>query len=547
MAASATRVERTRQDTSSARTVVHLRRGALAVAGGGLLYAGHPPLDLGWTGLVALVPLLSLARDVGREQRAVRAGLAWGLLAGLVFFGPLLSWLFPFGVIAWVLLMLIEGASLAGFVAGVGWWGERRGRAAFAVVLWVALEALRSAWPLGGFGWGVLGYTQHAGGLFLPVARSLGVLGVSAVLAALAACVEEAGVRVVRSLRAGGADADAVFSAARTPLLVTLSVLVAAVLLAGEPPAPSGRTLDIAAVQASETQFTGAAGAPTVARLDPNRIVQVAGRVLEATRPLAANPPTVTIWPENTLDDDYTDPQNTQIRATVAEGLLLLKGNTLIADALLDGPRPGTLRHALVQIAPDGSVTDLYMKRKLVPFGEYVPFRRWLGGFPPLEQIPSDQIPGNEPGVFDVVGARIGMVICYENLSPELVYSEVRVGADVLVVTTNNTSFGHSPMSRQHLAISQLRAVETGRWVLHAGLSGISGIIDPQGGVHQRTVQFEQAIVRDRLPLVTGRTPAILLARWLAWAAVSLASLALVTRLLGNLAKRPRAHDRSCS
>ncbi|MGH8900836.1 MAG: apolipoprotein N-acyltransferase [Egibacteraceae bacterium] len=506
------------------------------MAGGGLLYAGHPPLDLGWAGLVGLVPLLLLARDVGRERRAVRNGLAWGLLAGLVFFGPLLSWIFPFGVIAWALLVVIQGVSVAGFVAGVAWWGERRGRAAFAVVLWVALEALRSVWPLGGFGWGVLGYTQHAGGLFLPVARSLGVLGVSTALAALAACVEEIGVRVGRSLRAGRVDADAVFSAARTPLLVALSVLVAAVLLAGELPTPSGHTLDVAAVQASGTRFTSAAGAPTVARLDPSRIVQVAGRVLEATRPLAADPPTVTVWPENALDADYTDPRNTQIRAMVTEALGLLGGGTLLTSSFLDGPRPGTLRNATIAVAPDGRVLDSYSKRKLIPFGEYVPFRRWLGGFPPLRQIPYDQIPGHRPGVFDVAGAKVGMVLCYENLFPELVYSEVLTGAEVLVVTTNNTSFGHSPMSRQHLAISQLRAVETGRWVLHAGLSGISGIIDPQGAVHQRTAQFEQAIVRGRLPLVTGRTPAILLSGWLAWTAVVLAVLAFAVRLLGKLA-----------
>jgi apolipoprotein N-acyltransferase len=510
--------------------VTCLRRGALAVAGGGLLYAGHPPLDLGWAALVALVPLLLLARDVGREQRVVRIGLVWGLFAGLVFFGSLLAWIFPFGVIAWVLLVLIKSASVGGFVAGVAWWGERRGRAAFATLLWVALEALRSVWPLGGFGWGVLGYTQHAGGIVLPVARSLGVLGVSAVLAALAACAEEAGVRLVRSLRVGRAGVM-VFNAARTPLLVALGVLVTAVFLAGEPPVPSGRTIDIAAVQASETQFTSVAG---VARLDSGRIVHVAERVLEATRPLAADPPTVTVWPENALDADVTDPRNNKIRTAVAEGLNLLDGGTLLAGVFLDGPRPRTLTHAMVEISPNAEITEQYVKRKPIPFGEYVPFRRWLDWFPPLEQIPYDQVPGHGPHVFDIAGARIGTVICYENVFPELVYSEVRAGATVLVVATNNTSFGQSPMSRQHLAISQLRAIETGRWVLHAGLSGISGIIDPEGGIHQRTAQFKQAIIRDRLPLITGRTPAMLLAGWFGWTVIALVGLALTIRLLGK-------------
>ncbi len=515
-----------------------LRRATLSVTAGLLLYAGHPPLDVGLAGWVALVPLLALARDIARGPRSLRVGLGWGLVAGLVFFGPLISWIFRFGAVAWGLLVFIQAVSVALFTGAVAWFGERRGRAVFAVALWVALEAGRGLWPLGGFGWGVLGYTQHAGGILLPVARTLGVLGISAALATIAACLEEIGARAVRSwpeLPAGGGLGEAVFAAARAPLLTLLATLVAAVLLAGEPPAATGRTIDIAAVQASDVQFTSAAGAPTTARLDPARIRQVAEQVALATLPLADDPPAVTVWPENSLDDDYTDPANTELRALVASALALLDGGTLLADALLDGPEPRTLLHATIQITPDGEVVDRYVKRRLVPFGEYVPLRRWLGGLPPLRQIPVDQLPGDEPGVFDIAGARIGTVICYENIYPQLVHSTVRAGAEVLVVSTNNTSFSPSPMSRQHLAFSQLRAVETGRWILHAGISGISGIVDPHGRVHQRTQQFAQAIVRDDLPLITATTPATVLSPWTPWAAALTAALTLAARrLAGN-------------
>jgi apolipoprotein N-acyltransferase len=507
-----------------------------------LLYAGHPPLDVGLAGVVALVPLLRLARDVGRGPQPVRAGLGWGFAAGLVFFGPLLIWLIRFGVVPWSLLAVSQAASIALFVGGVAWFGERRGRAVFAVALWVGLEMGRSLWPLGGFGWGVLGYTQHAGGLFLPVARTLGVSGISAMLATIAACLEETVERVARWIPDSrrGAAAGTIFAATRAPLLAMLTTLVGAVLVACEPPPPTGRTIDIASVQARDTQFTNAAGA-TMSRLDPVRIKRVAELVAHATRPLAEDPPAVTVWPESSLDADYTDPANAQLRGFITQTLELLDGGTLLADGLLNGPRPNTLVNAMMEIAPDGRIVDRYVKRRLVPFGEYVPFRRWLGGYPLLQQIPVDQLPGRGPGVFDIAGARIGTVICYENVFPDLVYSTVRAGAEVLVVSTNNASYGQTAMSRQHLAFSQLRAIETGRWILHAGLSGISGIVDPQGQVHQRTAQFEQAIVRGDLPLVSGTTPATLVAPWIGWVAALTAGLALVARLTGSDRQRSPA------
>jgi apolipoprotein N-acyltransferase len=510
------------------------RRLALAVAAGALLYSAHPPFDLGAAGIVALIPLLLLARDLDASDRPARGGLGSGLLAGVVFFGPLLWWIFRFGVVAWTLLVVIQAVSVALFVAAVAWFGaDRAGRGVFAVALWVALEAARGTWPFGGFGWGLLGASQHGGGVFLPIARTLGVLGVSAALAAVAVCLEEIGVRAARALpgalREADTPADSVFRAARTPLLTLIGVLVAAVLLSNEPPPASDRTLDIAAIQAAGIETTAAAG---VSRVDPGRIVEVASLMADASGPLAADPPAVTVWPENALDADYTNPSNAELRAAVGRTLAILDGGSLLANSMLDGPRPRTLYNAMLEIGPDGEVVDRYIKRKPVPFGEYIPFRRWLDWFPPLRQIPNDVLGSAEPGVLTVAGARIGTVICYENAFPDLVHSQVDAGAELLVVATNNTAFGPTAMSRQHLALSQLRAVETGRWVLHSGISGVSGVVDPFGRITQQTQQFARAIVRADLPLVDGRTPATVIAPWLGWTAVIAATLALVARAL---------------
>ena len=436
-------------------------------------------------------------------------------------FLPLLTWLLRFGVIAWVLLAALQAAFVAVFVAGVAWYGERRGRAVAAVAWWVALEALRSVWPLGGFAWGVLGYTQHDLGLLRDAARSVGVLGVSVLCAALGAAVE-AGAASVRRL--GRAPAEVTFERLRWPLGTALLVLVAAVLLRGAPPEPTGRTVDIAAVQADDVAFTDAAG---VTREDAGRIVSVAEEVLAATRPLAEDPPEVTVWPENSVDADLTDPVASEI---LDEALALLDGGPLLVTHIADGPRPGTITNELTVVDADG-IGDSYVKRHPVPFGEYVPWRRVLGGFPPLRVIPRDMVAGEGPVVLDVAGARVGPVICFENTYPSLVADEVRAGADVLVVSTNNTSFRGSAMSAQHLAFSQLRAIETGRWVLHSGLSGISAVIGPDGEVSQETQPLTDAIVRADLPLVEGMTPAMRLAGLVPWAALLVVLAAVVLRL----------------
>lgn len=494
-----------------------LRRAALAVGGGALLFAGHPPLDYGWAGVVALVPLVALGREVERT----RAALGWGLLSGVVFFAPLLLWIQRFGVLPWVLLSLLQAASVAAFVAGVAAWRSRPGRVAMVVVWWVGLEALRTAVPLGGFPWGVLGYTQHDGGPFLPVARAFGVLGVSAALAAVAALIEEAlaSPRRVRGLALPGVG--------------VLLVVGLCLVVGGAPPEPTGETVDIAAVQGNDIELP-----PVVDRDDLERVEAVAELQLAATRLLEQapeGPPAVAVWPENALD---SDPRNDpELGAIVGQTLEILQGGSLLAGVLLDGQQEDTFLNTVAQFDASGQIVDVYEKRKLVPFGEYVPWRSVLGDFPPLRAIANDGMPGTEPGVFDVAGAHIGPVTCFESIFPAIVRSQVLAGADVLVVSTNNASFGRTPASAQHLAFSQLRAVETGRWVLHAGISGISAVVDPRGRVTQRTDLFEQTVVRADLPLIEGRTVATRVGEWpgrtaLAASALGIAAL-LVTRRRG--------------
>jgi apolipoprotein N-acyltransferase len=499
------------------------RRLLLALLAGLALYAGHPPLDWSWVGIVALAPLIALGRDLGAAPRPVRAGLAWGFLAGAVFFGALIGWVRLTDWLGMALLVATQAAFVGAFVAGLARWGRRPGFPVVAALWWVGLEAVRGAAPFGGFAWGILGYTQHDGP-FLLVARTLGVLGVSLVLAGIAAALEEA------VHRARAAPRRAV-----TPAAIGAGVAVAGLLLTLIPaPPPEARTVDVAAVQGYDVE--GSTGRSL------SRAERVAGGHLEVTRRLEGDAPELLVWPENALDSDPTD--IALLAETVAEALDIADGAPLVTGVIGTGPVPDTWENRMAVYDGDATAArDVYVKRQPVPFGEYIPFRSLIGWYPPIQRMrPTDAYAGREVGVLDagIDGVRVGAVICFESVFPRLVHSQVREGANILVVATNNSSFGRTAMSDQHLAFSSLRAVETGRWVVHAALTGKSAIVDPSGGVHQETGLYEQALLRADIPLVESRTLATYVGDGVGWVALA---LALAAGLFGRRRWQDRVPD----
>jgi apolipoprotein N-acyltransferase len=181
-------------------------------------------------------------------------------------------------------------------------------------------------------------------------------------------------------------------------------------------------------------------------------------------------------------------------------------GAPLLAGAILDAP-DGRFTNTNLLIEPDGQIEQRYDKVHLVPFGEYVPWHFFRSIVPALDrELPSDAIAGKHLVVFKVDGG-VGTLICFESTYPELARSLVRDGARILIVTTNNASFGTSPAAREHLAMSQMQAVSEGRAVVHAAISGISAVIQPDGKITQEVGLFRPALLRARLPMASGLTP----------------------------------------
>jgi apolipoprotein N-acyltransferase len=219
--------------------------------------------------------------------------------------------------------------------------------------------------------------------------------------------------------------------------------------------------------------------------------------------------PELTIWPESSVDRDPFQPTGADLHPVVA-GAAAVTGGDIVVGVNLEGPRPRTFLNTAVELSAEGEPQERYVKRHLVPFGEFVPFRSLLGDLPPLRQIPRDGVPGGAPSSLTVGDVPVAVAICFETLFPDLVRENVIAGdedAQIIVATTNDASFGRSAEPAQHLAQTRLRAVETGRWIVHAALSGSSAFVSPQGEVHQATELFTRDTIRREVPLVSGRTP----------------------------------------
>ncbi len=161
-----------------------------------------------------------------------------------------------------------------------------------------------------------------------------------------------------------------------------------------------------------------------------------------------------------------------------------------------------------------------YVKRKVVPYGEYVPFRQVLGPLVPKFDrfIPRDMLPGDQPNVLSAGGVTFGDTICWDIAFDGLIREAVAGGAQMLVVQTSNASFSGTAQPEQQFKISRLRAIETGRWVLVPSTNGISGIIDATGHVVARAPMHAPATLSASVPLANGSPPGVLLGGWLNYA-----------------------------
>jgi apolipoprotein N-acyltransferase len=496
------------------------------IVGGALvLAAAFPPWDL-WL----LAPLGPGALLLAVAGRSLRTAFGLGALFGAVFFAGLLPWMLNLGAAAWIALIVsqVPFMGLLGVLVALGW--SSRARYLAVPCAWVGVEALRSRLPLGGFPWGRLGFSQADSPLASWVALG-GIPLLSGVLAAVGTTVGA----VVVFRRSWARAMPAGFVALAVALGGPATVAI------GMPRQTEGNSLVVAVVQGNVPRARSVA--------EQARAEGVTRNHADATRALSLRvaagdvpAPDLVIWPENATD---IDPDRDPAVRHMIEGALAAIGRPILVGAILDAP-DGRGRNVGQLWVPGLGPGAAYDKRHLVPFGEYIPWRRVFGGLGNLTLVRRDFAPGTQPAVIDSGKARIGDVICFEVAFDGAARDAVRAGANVLILQSNNASYmrdGQRGETLQQLGMARLRAVEHNRAVAVATTSGISALIAPDGTVQSRTGTWRQETLVGSLELRNGRTIATRVGAWpeavLALLGAALVIVELLSRARGIIRRRP--------
>ena len=531
-------------------------RAAVALVAGAGLYLAFPPV--GWWPLAPLAVAAFTATITTRAGATATTGptgkntptgglrlrrsYGLGVIFGLAFLLPMLYFTAFVGLDAWLALSIAEAFLFALLAPATTLASRLRGRGRHPITralaalwplgvgaAWVAQEALRGRAPFGGFPWGRLAFSQ-ADGPYTALAAlggaplvTMAVASSGALLAATATATAAATRRPAPAPGLAAATpsprprARPVWTA--VPVLLALAIPGLSLLI----PTPTGAqdgTLTVAAIQGNVPEHGGLDALGRATQVTTNHLAETQ-RLAAAVAAGRAPQPDLVLWPENSSD---LDPFNDPATANLLDAAARAAGAPLLVGAVLDGPGAGHVRNAGLLWTPDGYGDQMYVKRHPVPFAEYLPGRAVLQKLITrfATDMPNDFVHGKKVGLLHLGGVPVGDVICFEVAYDGIVRSTVTAGARLVVVQTNNASFGRKGESQQQLAMTRLRAVEHGRTTIQVSTSGQSAIVAPDGRILTSSGLYEPAALTSTVPLRSSLTladrlgliPEILLVGW---------------------------------
>ncbi len=482
---------------------------------GALLILAFPAPNFEFLAWFGLAPgLMLIARSPTAREGGMRAWWfgAGYLIAALYWMAPEIGpgvllvaavmgvlWV-PFGVAAWKLLR-----------PPLSW-----PRALAALVLvpscWLLTEWLRSWQALGG-PWAVFGVSQWQHPAVLALAAVGGVWLVSFALV----MTNVALVIVIESLP------GVIPRATRRPWLAVLGVAAA---LAGVGAGPLAFALTPASPAAREA---------TVALVQPGIVSNAVQRVdaserltaeLSRSGQLSGVKPDLIVWGESSTAVDLTLAKNRDQLAKM-ETLAAEDGADLLVDQDATPPGKGHEKWSVL-VGPSG-IKGIYVKTRLVPFGEYIPFRQQLGWLTRISKAAaSNMIPGTGAHLMyatDSAGRPlpIGVLICFESAFPDMSRVDTDLGAQLIVYQSATSTFQGTWGPDQHASLSAVRAAETGRPAVQAALTGVTAAFDARGRLLAWMGQSSRGVVTVRLglPAASAKTIYDQLGDYVPWSALA--------------------------
>lgn len=234
----------------------------------------------------------------------------------------------------------------------------------------------------------------------------------------------------------------------------------------------------------------------------------------EYTKAAAQEGAEIVVWPETAIPEEIEEDSYLCIRLT---SLSVETGTTVVVGAFSRNEE-GRATNALLIFYPDGTA-DLegYAKQKLVPFGEYLPLKSLISFLiPPLAELNmySDDLAAGEDSVIintkpdpeDTDNVKLGCLICFDSIYEDVTQRAVKNGAELIVMATNDSWFYDSRAVYMHNYQAKLRAIETGRYIVRAGNTGISSVISDKGSVTAELAPLCEGYICEEVSVCTGRT-----------------------------------------
>ena len=469
----------------------------------GILYAvGFPRLDFSIAAWISLVPLL-----IAIQKVSPRRALTMGWVAGSLAFLLILYWTtismhqyggLPLPITIPPLLMLVTyiGLYFAGFCYLFIWIRSkiRIPSVILAPVIWTTLEWIR-AHALTGLPWGLLGYSQYQNLPMIQIADLTGVYGVSFIIVLTNAAIFE-GLRLFDPTRVRTA----------TVSLITACLCLTLVWGYGQ---WQLQRLDQAAVKSAHIGVVQA-NIPQDIKWDSAFRQETLRRYEQLTHQVAETGVDLVVWPEAAMPFIFED--NRFFKQQVLDIVKREESPLLFGSPARARNRNGnlSLTNSAFLVDSKGNVLSRQDKIHLVPFGEYVPLSPLLFFLDKMVTGIGNFSAGNSYTVMRVPSSsgetRLGVVICFEVIFPDLVRRYVREGTDIMVTITNDAWFGRSSAPYQHFAMVVFRSIENRVPFVRAANTGISGFIEATGEIRLRTDIFSTVAVHDQVRYSGERT-----------------------------------------
>ncbi len=470
------------------------------------MWAAFPDQNLPWLALPALAVFIAVIDRVSAPR-------AWwyGLVFGWGFILPHIWWatISVGGYLPWVALASVEAIAFACFALAANWVTRIRVidrsiplSALTIAVLWVGGEQARGRIPFGGFPWGYLAYSQ----VELPVAHlapwgSEVTIGIAVVTAAVALR------RLVSGRRSAGIDHahlgyyDSAW--ARLGGLILAAACIIAPLALPLPASQEEGSIRLGMIQGN-VELPADQTFRTPLKVTGNH-ARVTTEMLDA-----GEKPDLIVWGENALDRDPRADDDTRQLFT---DLVNRSGVPILAGAVRHTATPKARYNDMIVWYPgDEAPRASYTKQLPVPFGEYIPYRDTLAILSKeTARVSVDMFPGTEPGLLSitlndgrVIPVAVG--ICFEVAYESVTREGVRDGGQLIIIPTNNSSFGYSAESTQQLQMLKLRALSLSRTAIQVSTNGVSAVIRPDGEVRHLTSMYVPHWAVDTIMLRSSLT-----------------------------------------